>query len=134
MGETLRHHRSQSPQESLGLTGQSGLFKASLQAGVLFAIGFAVLTVVPYFLERQSVAAKANAPTPEKTEVAPAPTPTPTPNPETTPKTPPTPTGPKVVGKDDILNKLGETGTKGGTPKTKDPFKGTGDDDLPGLK
>ncbi|MBA4186725.1 MAG: hypothetical protein C0467_01780 [Planctomycetaceae bacterium] len=131
--DTIRH-RSQSPQEALGLSGQSGLFKASLQAGALFAVVFGVLTVIPYFMQKQQAAAKLNAPPEEKTETPPetvAPAPKPAPNPEPTPKTP---TGPKVPGKDDLLNKLGETGTKSGTPKSKDPFKAGGEDDLPGLK
>jgi len=132
--DSLRHHRNQTPQEALGITGKGGLFKASIQAGILFAIVFAVLTVVPYFMSKQGAAAKVNAPAgPEKVEDATppvAPQPKTTPTPEITPKTP---TG-KIPGKDDLLNKLGETGTKNGTPKTKDPFKAGGEDDLPGLK
>lgn len=123
------HLRAQTAQESLGLAGKGGLFKASIQASVLFAIVFAVLTFVPYFLEGQKSAAKPNTPAPE--QVDPAPTPTPV-NPDPSPKTPISP-NPKVSGKEEFLIKGGETGTKSGTPKPKDPF-GTGTDDLPGLK
>ncbi|WP_439631762.1 hypothetical protein [Gemmata sp.] len=129
-------HRAKTPQEALGLSGTGGLFKASLQATVLFGLVIGLLTVVPYFLQKPQDGAKAAAPAPpdEKTDdtTAPAPQPKGTTDPAT--KTPATPTGPKVQPKDDLLNKLGETGTKSGTPKSKDPFKAGGEDDLPGLK
>jgi hypothetical protein len=129
-------HRAKTPQEALGLSGTGGLFKASLQATVLFGVVIGLLTVVPYFLQKPQDGAKAVAPPQpeEKTDDAVAPAPQPKGTPDPTAKTPATPTGPKVQPKDDLLNKLGETGTKSGTPKSKDPFKAGGDDDLPGLK
>lgn len=128
-------HRAQTPQEALGLAGTGGLFKASLQATVLFGLVIGLLTVVPYFMHKPQDGAKAPAAAQpdEKADdtTAPAPQPKAT---DPAPKTPAAPTGPKVQPKDDLLNKLGETGTKTGTPKSKDPFKAGGDDDLPGLK
>ncbi|MCE9567707.1 MAG: hypothetical protein K8U57_37375 [Planctomycetes bacterium] len=125
-----RHVRSQTPQESLGLSGKSGLFKASLQASVLFAIVFGVLTFIPFMLEgakKNTATATPVVPPADKTdEASPNTAPQPTPKPEGTPKTP---TNPKISPKDDYLIKSGESGTKTGSPKTKDPFK-TNDDDL----
>jgi len=132
-----RHVRSQTPQESLGLSGKSGLFKASVQAGIIFAIGFAVLTFIPFLLESAKgtkatvnanpAAAPGDQPADTSPSTAPQPSTPTTPKTDTTTKTP---TNAKIPGKDDILNKLGETGTKTGSPKSKDPFKANGDDDL----
>ncbi|MFO0823164.1 MAG: hypothetical protein U0792_08595 [Gemmataceae bacterium] len=130
-GEVL-HLRTQTAQESLGITNQNGLFKATILAGILFAVVFGVLTVVPYFISSQNAGGKnLTPPTPEKTE--PEQTPNPTPAPDPSPKPPVTPS-PKISGKEEMLIKGGETGTKTGTPKSKDPFKSGPDDDLPGLK
>jgi hypothetical protein len=137
--ETLRQLRSQTPSEALGLAGRNGLFKASIQAGLIIGVLFALLTVGPYFYEKSKAGAKnedaAPAEKPEGDKVAsptspPRPsTPTPT---DSSSKQPTTPsTGGKMDPKDDLLGKLGESGTKSGSPKLKDPFKaGGGDDDL----
>jgi hypothetical protein len=128
----VMHLRTQSAQESLGLGTQNGLFKATILAGILFAVVFGVLTVVPYFVSSQNAGAKnLTPPTPEKTE--PEQNQNPTTAPDPSPKPPVTPS-PKISGKEEMLIKGGETGTKTGTPKSKDPFKSGPDDDLPGLK
>lgn len=138
IADTLRQLRSQTPSESLGLASQSGLFKASIQAGVVIGVLFALLTVGPYLYEKSKGGAKKEEPAPaekadgDKAAPQPAAQPTNPTSPDTGGKqaTVPSPVG-KNNGKDDILNKLGESGTKTGNPKLKDPFKaGGGDDDL----
>ncbi len=122
-----------SAKESLGQSAPSGLLKASLQAGIGFAIVFAGLTFGPYYWEKSQASTKASpepaekgAPAPPPVAVAPPPS---TPN----PKGPQPPTPGKPAGKDDILNKLGENGTKTAPGKTN-PLDKSNDDLLKDIK
>lgn len=134
LADGLRTLRTQTATESLGLGEQSSLLKASLQASVGFVILFAALTFGPFVYQNFQSNAKENAPAKQEAKPPTEPT-TPTPAPEPSPKQPNgTPSTGKIPGKGDILDKLGENGTKTGAPKVKDPFKAGGDDDLPGLK
>lgn len=135
VADALRAMRSRSPEESLGVKGEPGLLKSSVQAGVVTAVLFALLTAGPYAM------AKMFPPAPKTTKPTTADTPapkdapaTPSTAPETVAKkTPETPAVPgKTPAKGDILNKLGETGTKKGTPS--DPFNKADDDLLKDLK
>lgn len=131
--------RTHSPQESLGLSTRSGLFKASVQAGVGFVVLFAGLTVGPYFWEKSQAGAKASSPAPAEKAgppaagqpaVAPAPS-----TPDTGGKLPAgSPTaGGKVPGKGDIVDKLGENGTKT-APAKVNPLDKKDDDILKDFK
>lgn len=92
-----------------------GLLKASVQAGVGFAVLFAALTFGPYFWEKSQAASKASGPAPaEKAEPKPAEPPTaPAPSPaEPNPKGTATPVPGKSPTKGDIVDKLGENASK----------------------
>jgi hypothetical protein len=135
--ETLRRLRNQTPAESLGLAAGSGLLKPFLQAAAASLILLALLTVVPYFVDPpKSAEAKGPPPIPERQEPAPSETPKDQqpskPGPEGTAKTP-TPASPKGNKGDDILNKLGENGTKTASPKVN-PLDKKDDDLLKDIK
>ncbi len=138
--ETAPQPRTQSPQESLGLSARAGLVKASIQAGIGFVVLFAGLTVGPYFWEKSQASTEA-APAPaEKSDtppagqppVAPAPS---SPDPAAPGKLPPAgvTAGAKVPGKGDIVDKLGENGTKV-APTKVNPLDKKDDDILKELK
>ena len=149
VAEAFRQFRSRSPQEALGLSDQSGLLMASVQAGVVILVLFAALTIGPYFIDRSNSSASTNpTPAPEKHEVEPAPQPS-TPSNSKTAPSPSTPgpdasskqpvTGnPTAVGKTppkgkDIVDVLGESGTKTVSPKIN-PLEKGGDDLLKDIK
>lgn len=107
-----------------------GLLKASVQAGIGFAVLFAALTFGPYFWEKSQAASKASGPAPaEKAEPKLA-DPTPT-APPPSPADPNPKAGAPVVGKPptkgDIVSKLGENGTKA-APATVNPLDKKDDD------
>lgn len=116
--DALRAVRTRSPQEALGLNSGSGLLQASLVATAITVVVLAALTAGPYLYERQYPTVK-----PGKV-VPPEITPDTTASTPTTPQTGPdkkTPVDPKVAGKTpapkkDILDVLGESGKKSGTP------------------
>jgi hypothetical protein len=126
-----------SPQESLGLTASNGLFKASIQAGIGFALLLAGLTFGPYFWDKSQGAAKANAPAPAKSDSPAVSQPPPAPPPSA--PEPKAPSGaPTAVGKPpgksgDILDKLGESGTKT-APAKVNPLDKKDDDILKDIK
>jgi hypothetical protein len=140
---TSTQDAAHSAQDSLGLSSSAGLLKASVQAGIGFAVVFAALTFGPYFWEKSHAATKATpAPTEKDTPTAAQPTQPAAPAPA--PSTPAdsnanakTPTGTPTTGKqpkgDDILNKLGENGTKA-APAKVNPLDKKDDDLLKDIK
>lgn len=133
--ETLKRLRNQTPAESLGLPAGSGLLKPFLQATVACLILLALLTVVPYFVDPPRSEAKGPPPIPERPEPAPGETPKDqNPSKANTDGTPKTQTtGAKGNKGDDILNKLGENGTKSASPKVN-PLDKKDDDLLKDIK
>jgi hypothetical protein len=142
-GQSAATHTSEpgsSSAQAFGPSGGSGLLKASLQAGVGFAIVIAGLTFGPYFWEKSHAATnaapkpseKGDTPSASQPAVAPAPTPA---DPNAGSKAPPSsPTAGKPPnGKDDILNKLGENGTKA-APTKVNPLDKKDDDLLKDIK
>ena len=135
-GPTAAARTTPSPRESLGRSTRSGLFKASVQAGIGFVVLFAGMTFGPYFWEKSQAGAKATGPAPaEKTgtpaagqpaAVAPAPA-----TPDASGKLPAA--GGKVPGKGDIVDKLGENGTKA-APAKVNPLDKKDDDILKDIK
>ena len=130
-----------SPQESLGLAARGGLVAASVQAAIGFAVLFAALTFGPYFWEKSHAATKPGAPEKGDAPVAAQPS-TPVAPPPSTPdpsaaKLPPA--GAPVAGKQpaakggDLLDKLGESGTKA-APAKVNPLDKKDDDILKDLK
>ena len=76
VADSLRHLRSQTPEESLGLASESGLLRPFLLATALTAVLLAALTAIPYFLAKLSDSTpKQVQPTPENPEVTPTPAP-----------------------------------------------------------
>ncbi len=130
---------SQSPKESLGLSSQSGLLNASILAGIGFAVVFAALTFGPYYWEKSQAATKVNAPAPAEkigTPAAGQPTVAPAPStPDPAGKLPPVgaPVSGKQPGKGDIVDKLGENGTKT-APAKVNPLDKKDDDILKDFK
>jgi hypothetical protein len=133
-------------QESFGPAAGSGLIKASIQAGIGFAIVLAGLTFGPYFWEKSHAATNAVPAPAEKGDTQTASQPT---NPPAAAPTPSTPTDPNANSKapsgnptagkqpngkgTDILDKLGENGTK--TAPTKvNPLDKKDDDLLKDIK
>ena len=130
MNDTLRRLRNQSPAESLGLPAGNGLMKPFLQAAAATAILFVLLTVIPYFVDTpKPVEAKGTPPTVEKQEPAEAPKPPPTATAGPEAKAPTL--SPK--GKADVLDKLGENGTKT-APAKVNPLDKKDDDILKDIK
>jgi hypothetical protein len=132
--ETIKRLRNQTPAESLGLPAGSGLMKPFLQATVACLILLALLTVVPYFVDPK-VEAKGPPPIPERQESTETPKDQPSPKPgsDANAKAPTAP-GPKGNNKaDDLLNKLGETGTKT-APLKVNPLDKKDDDLLKDIK
>jgi len=131
--------RRLTPQEALGLPSGSGLLIPFLYATAGAAVLLMALTIVPYLVDqaRQRAAAaeaeteKAKPPeTPEgKTPVAPE---AGSPATKTSPKLPAT-GSPKTPGKGDILDKLGENGSKTVSPKVN-PLDKKEDDILKDIK
>ena len=134
--ETLKRLRNQTPAESLGLPAGSGLMKPFLQAGAATLILLALLTVVPYFVDPPKSAEAKGPAVPEKQEPAPTETPkdqgSPKPGPDNTASKATTP-GTKGNKADELLNKLGETGTKTASPKVN-PLDKKDDDLLKDIK
>lgn len=125
-----------SPNDALGLSAPTGLIKASIQAGVVFAVLLAALTVGPYYWDKSQANTKA---TPDATDKGDKPA---APVPQAPPPSVPDPKGPNPVaggpgpkppGKGDLLDKLGETGTKGAPTKTN-PLDKKDDDLLKDIK
>ena len=126
--ETLRRLRNRSPSESLGLPSSSGMMRPFVQASIVTAVLLALLTVLPYFLDKGKTAdAKVTVPTGDKQEPADAPK---QPNPETTAKTAP---GTKADTKADIVSKLGENAAKT-APAKVNPLDKKDDDILKDIK
>ena len=132
-----RHQpRMPSPRESLGRSARSGLFKASVQAGIGFVVVFAGMTFGPYFWEKSQAGAKATGPAPaEKTGTPAAGQPAAVaPTPDASGKPPAgAAAGGKVPGKGDIVDKLGENGTKA-APAKVNPLDKKDDDILKDIK
>ena len=129
--ESLSRFRNQSPSESLGLPSGNNLAKPFLQAAVITAVLFALLTVGPYFYDKgKTVEAKGNAaPTADKADPGETPkvTPTITPGPENIAKVK------SPTGKGDIVDKLGENGKKA-APLSVNPLDKKDDDLLKDIK
>lgn len=135
--DAARPFRTQTPRNALGGSARRDLILASGLAAIGFAVVFAGLTFGPYFWNKSQGAAK---PTPaEKTDtppanqlpVAPAPA---TPDPGAGAKLPPSPTPGKLPNnKGDIVDKLGENGTKVALPKVN-PLDKKDDDILKDIK
>ena len=128
----LRMLRSRSPQESLGGNAQSGLLPAFLLAAVVSIGLLAALTVVPFYCfppDQKMTALKK-----DDARIPPALPPTVPTTPEGTAKKSPdaVPNPGKTPPKKDILDVLGETGTKTGSPKN--PLDRKDDDLLKDLK
>ena len=131
-----------SPKEALGVSPTSGLLKPSIQAGVGFAVLLAGLTFGPYFWEKSHAATnappapagKTDAPAAGQPPTAPAPSPA-TPDPNTASKVPAagSPAAGKPPAKGDILDKLGESGTKT-APAKVNPLDKKEDDILKDIK
>ena len=131
--ETINRMRKKTPAESLGLPAGSGLMKPFLQAGAVTLVLLALLTVIPHFVDppKNAEAKGATLPAAEKQD------------PQETPKEPPTKAGTEPVakgpavkappGKGDILDKLGENGTKTVSPKVN-PLDKKDDDLLKDIK
>ena len=133
VADSLRHLRSQTPEESLGLSGESGLLKPFLLATAITAILLAILTAIPYFLAKQSdPTTKQVQPAPEVPEAAPA---APVQNdPSKTPAvTPPVPGKTSTPKSKDLVDILGESGTKKANPKVN-PLDKKDDDILKEIK
>ena len=134
--ETLRVLRNRSPQQSLGVNAESGLLKAFLQSTVMILAVLAALTVGPYIWDKQHPAAAqpAKPDAVEKQEAAvPSPATT-TPGPEAIAKKPVDvpKDSTKTPPKKDILDILGESGSKEGNPLN--PLDKKQDDLLKDLK
>lgn len=135
MMDSLRHLRARSPQESLGLKTERGLLKAFVQAALVTGVVFAALTVGPYYLQKQSGAAPQTEPAPAPADAAPPAAPPPsTPAPDATAKKTPAPAADpgKPAGKKDLMDVLGEGGTKKSSPKVN-PLDRKDDDLLKDL-
>ena len=138
IADALRTMRNRSPEESLGLNGESGLMTSSLIAfGGIFLILLA-LTLVPYLLDKSfSSPPKQPNPTPaDGTEVI-------VPSPATTAESPssnpgavaknPSDTSKSPSKKKDFPDHLGENGVKNANPKTN-PLDKKDDDLLKDIK
>ncbi len=130
--------RTRPPRDTLGHSARSDLFLASLVAGFGFAVLFVGLTFGPYYWNKSQGTTKATPAPAEKSDappaslpVAPAPT---SPDPGAA-KLPPggSPVVGKVPGKGDILDKLGESGTKA-APAKVNPLDKKDDDILKDIK
>ena len=119
--------RGRTAQESLGADDQHGLLRPFLLASIVTAVVFAALTAGPYLLNQShSTAAIPTKPVPTEGSDVASPTPPPSqPNPEAVAKK--TPDNPAVTGKPpakkDLLNVLGESGTKTGNPNVDELLK-----------
>jgi hypothetical protein len=138
IAEALRAMRNRSPEESLGLNGESGLMTSSLIAFAGIFLILLALTLVPYLLDKSfSSPPKQPNPTPANgTEViVPSPATTaesPSSNPATAAKNPPdTSKGPSK--KKDFPDHLGENGVKNANPKVN-PLDKKEDDILKDFK
>lgn len=123
---TLPRTRTQTPEEALGINAGSNLMSSCIIATGLTAAVLAVLTVGPYFMGKAG-GEKAVQAAPVKPDETPAPVEQPKPDPNATAKKPPTTPDTTKPPKTDVLDKLGETGTKTGNPKVNPLDKG---DDL----
>ena len=128
--------RTRAPRNALGDSARRDLILASGLAAIGFAVVFAGLTFGPYFWGTSQGSAK---PTPDPVDktVTPADQPPVTPAPaprEPGAKLPTSPTPGKLPNsKDDIVNKLGENGTKTAPPKVN-PLDKKDDDILKDIK
>ena len=133
--DSLRHIRSQTPEESLGLTSEGSLLKPFLLATAIAVIMLAAFTAIPYFLAKQADT------TPKQVQAAPE-VPEPAaaaPVPNDPSKPPAATTATSVPGKTstpkskDILDVLGESGTKKANPSVN-PLDKKDDDILKEIK
>ena len=109
------------------------MLKASIQAAIGFAVLFAALTVGPYFLDKSQASAPPKKSPDEKGAPAAAqPTPT-APAPASPEPNTKGPVAGKPAGKDDIVSKLGENGTKT-APAKVNPLDKKDDDILKDIK
>lgn len=130
--DTIKRMRNQTPAESLGLPAGNGLMKPFLQATAACLILLVLLTVVPYFVDPPKSEAKGPPPIPERNE--PAETPKDQPPAKASPEANSKVSTPNTKGnKGDILDKLGENGTKTVSPKVN-PLDKKDDDLLKDLK
>lgn len=110
------------------------MLKASLQAAVGFAVLFAGLTVGPYFWDKSQASANPKkAPDEKAPPAASQPTPTVPPPASPDPNLKAGSTASKLPGKDDIVSKLGENGTKT-APAKVNPLDKKDDDILKDIK
>lgn len=121
VSDVLRQLRNRSPEESLGVNAQHGLWNSTLWAFGIIAVLFALLTVGPYLYERQfpSAAAKSDKIADDKEKKEPSNTTPPNTDPNTVVKKDPEQLKipPKVVGKKEPVDVMGEGGTKKANPK-----------------
>ncbi|MSR54488.1 MAG: hypothetical protein EXS09_14545 [Gemmataceae bacterium] len=133
--DSLRHMRNQTPEESLGLSSEGSLLKPFLLATAIAAIMLVAFTAMPYFLAKQA------DPTPKQVQAAPeAPEAAPAASVPADPsKSPAATTATSTPGKTpspkskDILDVLGESGTKKANPKVN-PLDKKDDDILKEIK
>jgi hypothetical protein len=134
-----REPRTQSAKEALGASVGSGLFMASVQAGIAFALLLGALTLGPYYWEKSQANATPTpapaekgkaAPAANQVPVAPAPS---SPDPNANGKGAPTVANGKQPKKGDIVDKLGENKTKT-APAKVNPLDKKEDDLLKDIK
>ena len=127
-----------SPQDVLSIVSVSRLPRSFVHATILMTATLAALTAGPYFWGKSSSAQASSTPEVKPDSSAPTDAPktntnttataTPTPNPAPATGDPSTPTKPPS----DLLDKLGESGTKSASPKVN-PLDNKGDDLLKDL-
>lgn len=133
VAESLRHLRSQTPEESLGLAKETGLLMPSVIAAILAGILLAGWTTLSYVLSSGAEPTPATtSPEPEKPES------NPTTPPPTDPGVPPSATTkpaakPSTPKSKDLLDILGENGTKKANPSIN-PLDKKDDDILKEIK
>lgn len=128
----LPRTRIQTPEEALGLGAGGNLLSSCVIATGLTAVLLAALTAGPYFADKLAGPKAAVAGPAKPDDTAPAATDPAKPDPTAGKKPTASDTTKPPAGSTDILNKLGETGTKTGTPKSNPLDKG--DDLLKDLK
>jgi hypothetical protein len=136
VADNMLRTRARTPQESLGISNQGGLFVPVMVATAVAVALLAVLTVTPYLLSKLGTdTAKADQPPPSKAETpAASPPATTSPAENPTAKKPADTSAPpkKTLDKKDVPDLLGETGTKKASPKVNPLDKA--DDLLKDLK
>jgi hypothetical protein len=135
LAETLRQLPKKSAQEALGLPVGTGLLVPFTVAAIGIMLSLIVLTAIPYAMAKVSTTSEKPA-VPDSTEKQEQPATTQPPSAPTTSN--PTPdssskVNPKVPGKGDILDKLGENGKKIEKPNVN-PLDKKDDDLLKDIK